>query len=504
MTVRLNNPPTEESSLWYLDSGATRHICADRSLFSSIEDCNTTLNWGNAGSIQAKGVGTIRLRFLSTGRTATISDCLYLPQLGLNLLSLGQLINKGVSLKSDQKGSTLAIDGDVIAEGSYQGNLTYFQTTAIDQTLLAATPNIWHERMGHIGQKALIALPNKTKGCQVTGKALPICETCIQAKATTKVSREAINRATQYLETIHSDIWGPVKPLTWSKGRYFISFIDDSTRWAEVAPITSKENVYNEFINWLTREENQSGLKLKRFHSDNAKEYKSQQFRDTFQQKGVLNTYSAPYAHEQNGLAEIFNRTILSKVRAMLVQSGLSHRYWGEALMSAVYIYNRTPHSSLQGFITPYEARFGKQPDISGIRTWGSKAYKREPLEGLNKLSPRAKLGILIGYGPNQYKIADPSTHKISWVRDAYIIENEYLPSSTDQQLEEDIDQDPEPVTNLAQEPGNEIGTDTSKDEDWFRSFMNEAREYAEEFALPAIEEPNTFQQAQNSGDSQL
>ena len=110
---------TRETHLWYLDSGATRHICANRGLFTSIEPCDITLNWGNAGSIQVKEIGTIRLQFESTGQMATISECLYLPEIGLNLLSLGQLLTKGVSLQSNQQGAILTIKERIIARGNH-------------------------------------------------------------------------------------------------------------------------------------------------------------------------------------------------------------------------------------------------------------------------------------------------------------------------------------------------------------------------------------------------
>ena len=130
-----------------------------------------------------------------------------------------------------------------------------------------------------------------------------------------------------YLEKVHSDVCGPIRPGTWSKALYFMSFIDDKTRWAEIALLTSRDQVYEEFKVWLTREEAQTDYKLKRFHSDNAKEYKSEQFQTTLREKGVIGTYSAPYTPSQNGTAEIFNRTIINKVRAMLYQSGLAKRY---------------------------------------------------------------------------------------------------------------------------------------------------------------------------------
>lgn len=151
--------------------------------------------------------------------------------------------------------------------------------------------------------------------------------------------------------------------------RYFVSFIDDKTRWATVKLLSTRDQLFSEFTSYISEEENQLSARLKRFHSDNAREYKTEQFKALFKEKGVIATYSAPYTPAQNGISEIFNRTIINKVRAMLISSGLPKALWGEAVLAATYIYNRTPHSSLEGFITPYEARYGQKPDITNIRT---------------------------------------------------------------------------------------------------------------------------------------
>ena len=79
------------------------------------------------------------------------------------------------------------------------------------------------------------------------------------------------------------------------------------------------------------------------------------------------NKLSAPYTPQQNGLAERINRTLLNKVRVMLFQANLPQTLWGEALLAAVFIYNRSPHSYLH-YKTPYEARLSKKPDISNIK----------------------------------------------------------------------------------------------------------------------------------------
>jgi hypothetical protein len=66
--------------------------------------------------------------------------------------------------------------------------------------------------------------------------------------------------------------------------------------------------------------------------------------------------------------------------------------------MAAIYIYNRTPHSAI-GFKTLYEAKYGHKPDISKIRIWGSKAYKKEAIR--RKLDLKASEYTLVGYGSN-------------------------------------------------------------------------------------------------------
>ena len=67
---------------------------------------------------------------------------------------------------------------------------------------------------------------------------------------------------------------------------------------------------------------------------------------------------------------ERYNRTILNKVRALLYNSNLLLELWGEALNTAVYLYNRTLYSQLPDYITPYKALYKQKPNISNIRVF--------------------------------------------------------------------------------------------------------------------------------------
>jgi len=66
------------------------------------------------------------------------------------------------------------------------------------------------------------------------------------------------------------------------------------------------------------------------------------------------------------------------------------------------------------------------------------------PEIGRKKLDNRAQPYILVGYGSNQYKLADPRTHKTIWVRDAVILEGNYShgskPTDDDQLVLEQAD----------------------------------------------------------------
>ena len=129
---------------------------------------------------------------------------------------------------------------------------------------------------------------------------------------------------------------------------------------------------------------------------------------------------SAPYAHEQNGAAERVNRTILEKARCLLFQCGLSTKYWPFATEAAIYLYNRTWHSAIGK--TPFEARFGKKPDIAHIRLFGSIAYVKN-----DKPQERASYrGILVGFGEKQYKILNIGNDKVYWSCDVDFLEGIY------------------------------------------------------------------------------
>ncbi|KAL0451864.1 UNVERIFIED_CONTAM: Retrovirus-related Pol polyprotein from transposon TNT 1-94 [Sesamum latifolium] len=88
------------------------------------------------------------------------------------------------------------------------------------------------------------------------------------------------------------------------------------------------------------------------------------------------------------------NRTLLNKVRCLLISSGLPKMFWGEALLTAAYLINHSPSVPLSGKL-PECVWSGKNVDLSSIRIFGCSAFA---LHNGDKLDPRAQKCIFIGY----------------------------------------------------------------------------------------------------------
>ncbi|CAB1096983.1 unnamed protein product [Ectocarpus sp. CCAP 1310/34] len=72
---------------------------------------------------------------------------------------------------------------------------------------------------------------------------------------------------------------------------------------------------------------------------------------------------------------------------------------WGELMMTAAYLTNRTPHAALGG-ATPYSKMYNTTPDLSRLRAVGARAFVHHE-RYKKKLDDRAFEGKLCGYGPD-------------------------------------------------------------------------------------------------------
>ena len=137
---------------------------------------------------------------------------------------------------------------------------------------------------------------------------------------------------------------------------------------------------------------------MKVLRTDNGTEFKNTLVNKLLAEADIIRELTCVDTSHQNAVAERAIGVLFAMARTMLVDSALPAHFWGEALMSAVHIKNRMPSSSNANGISPYEARFGRVPDISYLRPFGVTAFVRIQ-KHITKVSPRALKGIFVGYG---------------------------------------------------------------------------------------------------------
>ena len=110
---------------------------------------------------------------------------------------------------------------------------------------------------------------------------------------------------------------------------------------------------------------------------NNALEFKSQAFEDFCTTLGIELTYSMPYEHAHNGLAEAYIKKIQLIVRPLLFHSNPSPTLWGHALLHlAVFLRLRPILLHAQ---SPLELSSGRTPHIAHLRTFECEVWVPVP-----------------------------------------------------------------------------------------------------------------------------
>ncbi|KAI1828889.1 hypothetical protein DTO027I6_10038 [Penicillium roqueforti] len=205
-------------------------------------------------------------------------------------------------------------------------------------------------------------------------------------------------------------------PIAKDGSRYVITFTDDYSRGSWAYAMRWKHEAlrkFRQFEAWVHR---QFGAQIKRFLTDNGREYLP--VGTHLESQGVEFVTSPPYCKGQNGLAERTNRTIRERINTLLSDANLPPSWWTELVDTVVYLKLRAPASILRKK-TPFEILHGKPPQLSHLRRIGSRAWVLIPKEHRAKLGPRSSECRLLGYcEPNQYKLYEIHSGKTVFSRD--------------------------------------------------------------------------------------
>ncbi|GJY91424.1 retrotransposon protein, putative, ty1-copia subclass [Tanacetum coccineum] len=384
-----------------MDSGCSYHMTPRLDILFDFLECDGgSVQLGDNRECKIRGIGKVRVQ-LRDGSSFVLNNVRYIPELKRNLISLGTLEKEGFTVKM-QSGKVKVINGSrVVLSGTRRDNCVY----SLDGHAMAGELNasveekdslaqVWHKRLGHISEAGLQVLEKQGLfGKESLGK-LDFCENCVLGKS--HRVRFGVGRHTTQgvVDYVHSDLWGPSQVESLGGKRYFLSIIDDYSRRVWVYILRFKHEAFGKFKEWKQLVENQTGRTVKKLRTDNGLEFCNREFEQLCIESGIARHLTVAGTPQQNGVAERMNRTLMDKVRCLLIQSGLPKTFWAEATCTAAYLINRSPSTAIEKK-TPMEMWSGHPSDYGMLRIFGCVAY---PHNKQGKLEPRAIKCVLLGY----------------------------------------------------------------------------------------------------------
>ena len=162
---------------------------------------------------------------------------------------------------------------------------------------------------------------------------------------------------------------------------------------------------------------------MKVVRSDNGTEFMC--LSSYFRQHGIVHQTSCVGTPQQKGRVERKHRHILNVARALLFQASLPIKFWGEAVLTAAYLINRTP-TSLHNNRSPYEVIYGAKPCYDQLRVFVSACYTHRVARDKDKFGERSRLCIFVGYpfGQKGWKVFDIEQDRFFISRDVIFRED--------------------------------------------------------------------------------
>ena len=421
---------------WWIDSGATTNISMSMQGCLSHRKPSEAERYvyvGNGNKVEVESIGKFRL-LCKTGFYLSF-DALVVPSFRRNLISISYLDKNGYVCSFGNGNFSLCRDSKLLASGilsSYDNlyfldiDTSHSEALHIDNRKRKLTceksATLWHKRLGHISMKRIERLVSNDILQPLDFTNLSDCVNCIKGKQTNKHKYDA-KRCNDVLELIHTDICGPFPKATRNGDRYFITFIDDYSRYGHIYLIKEKAEALDVFIKFKTEVELQLNKRIKSIRSDRGGEYygrydgsgeqRQGPFAKYLEECGIVPQYTLPGSPAMNGVVERRNRTLKDMVRSMIARTTLPENLWGEALKTAAYILNRVPTKAANK--TPYELWVGRKPSLNHLRVWGCPCEARPYKPSEKKLDERTVSCYFIGYSERSrgFKFYNPTEHTV-------------------------------------------------------------------------------------------
>ncbi|CAL1400060.1 unnamed protein product [Linum trigynum] len=429
MAVNMSGNVSPSLDSWIIDSGCNEHIVTNASLFVGEFEKNSDMQVRipNGNGVPVRNIGMAQLQ-----NGLVLNRVLHIPDFQCNLLSVSRLTADhpvAVIFLSDfcviqDLTSRKMIGMGIQSDGLYQLKvfershaMAYSARQALGQSAL------WHSRLGHPSGTKLLALQPYIS-CPLVSSTDP-CDSCLRAKQTRLPFVHSSIKTHSCFELIHIDIWGGFHEASLTGARYFLTIVDDFSRAVWVFLLRNKSEVARYLLVFCHQVRRQYNKNVCRIQADNGREFSTPALRDFYEKEGIILQTSCTDTPQQNGVVERKHRHLLDTARALRFHAGLPLRFWGECILTAVYLINRMPLVPIQNK-TPYQILLGTLPKYDHLRSLGCLVYAKNNHRHLHKFEARGRPGIFVGYPATQrgYRIFYLEKQEVYTSRDVVFIEH--------------------------------------------------------------------------------
>jgi hypothetical protein len=256
---------------------------------------------GNGAHVAVRGVGTVDLK-LTSGKTVQLKNVQHVPSIRKNLIS-----RDGYKLVFESNKCILSKYGTFVGKGyesrgMFRLSLTDACVKFVNNVSCDVESNVWHSCLYHINFGCMTRLAGLNLIPKIDLAKSSKYHLCVQSKQPRKPRMAAEVRDLAPLELIYSDLCEMNGELTKGGKRYFMTFIDDCTRFCYVYLLKSKDKILNCFKIYKAEAENQLEKKIKRLCSYRGGEYFLNEFSEFCVEHGIIHERTPPYSPSPMGL----------------------------------------------------------------------------------------------------------------------------------------------------------------------------------------------------------
>ncbi|MBW0536910.1 hypothetical protein O181_076625 [Austropuccinia psidii MF-1] len=224
-----------------IDCGATHHMFHSREVFTSLSKTTSIhiLTGDPTSQLSAEGIGSVLI--IVNNKPLNLSECLYVPKLKCNLISLLQLCGNQITITRNSDSFDLTTSEKTSLHGKIINNLMKVEFIQPKSLVTTVVDDLWHKRLGHPGKAPVCAMG-------LPSHNLP-CHTCDLNKIHQLPFKDQFEHISHPLDCVHIDLVGPISPASISGSRYFLTIVDQFTSFKFTLMLKHKSEAFDCFLN---------------------------------------------------------------------------------------------------------------------------------------------------------------------------------------------------------------------------------------------------------------